>query len=368
MKRNIALLTMLAIMLTSIVPAAKAYPFDFADPAFQALWNRTDAPVKNLQSDHSWLWGPEPLNTGIREPYAQSSNGTRLVQYFDKSRMEINTPNANRNELWYVTNGLLPIEMITGQMQVGDSQFEQRQPASIAAIGDPTNTFPTYADLAKVYTQQGAGDRVGNPVTGLFNPSGAISSYDTYRNDPATFVAMVENGHGIPSAFLDYMNVQSGSLGRLFAFGAPVSGAYWVQAKLIGTERPIMFQVFERRILTYTPINEPAFRTESGNVGRHYLQWRYPAPKVEVSPAQGPAGTTFTVRITGLPAGEEATLINNPPPYGKGFSATVVGSAESISYAIPTSPTTASGTWVVTVTRSTSFVSSGQATYMVTEP
>jgi hypothetical protein len=30
--------------------------------------------------------------------------------------MEINDPNANGAGLWYVTNGLLPIELITGRM------------------------------------------------------------------------------------------------------------------------------------------------------------------------------------------------------------------------------------------------------------
>ena len=40
-------------------------------------------------------------------------------------------------------------------------------------------------------------------------------------------------------------------------------------------ERPILFQVFERRVLTYNPANDPAFRVEMGNVGQHYQQWRY---------------------------------------------------------------------------------------------
>lgn len=30
-----------------------------------------------------------------------------------------------------------------------------------------------------------------------------------------------------------------------------------------------MVQVFERRILTYTPSNDPAFRVESGNGWQH---------------------------------------------------------------------------------------------------
>ena len=33
--------------------------------------------------------------------------------------------------------------------------------------------------------------------------------------------------------------------------------------------------VFERRVLTYTPSNPAPFKVEMGNVGQHYLAWRY---------------------------------------------------------------------------------------------
>lgn len=274
MNKIVMTLLLIVGLLTSIVPNAKAAGA-FADNAFNSVWNRTDAAVAAGKSSRSWLWGPQPNSAGLVEDYQQSPNGRRLVQYFDKARMEINNPQANRNELWFVTNGLLPIELMTGKMQIGDAQYEDRKPANIPAVGDPDNTFPTYADLAKVFTREGAGDRVGNPVTGFFNPDGKISGYDAYRNDPATFVALVENKQGVPSAFVKFMDEQSGSLGRLFVFGAPVSGAYWVKAKVGGVERPVMVQVFERRILTYTPSNDVAFRVESGNVGQHYYRWRY---------------------------------------------------------------------------------------------
>jgi len=34
-------------------------------------------------------------------------------------------------------------------------------------------------------------------------------------------------------------------------------------------------QVFERRVLTYTPGNPPGWDVEAGNVGLHYYEWRY---------------------------------------------------------------------------------------------
>jgi hypothetical protein len=273
MKRIAMALMVMIGMVMNIIPAGAAD--NFANASFKSVWDRTDAAIAAGKSNRSWLWGPAPITAGLSEAYQQSPDGRRLVQYFDKARMEINNPDANRNELWYVTNGLLPIELMTGEMQVGDAQFEKRQPANIPAVGDPDNTFPTYADLANVFSREGAGDRVGAPITGALNPDGTIGGFGDYRNDPATLVALVENKQGVPAAFVNFMNEQSGSLGRLFVFGAPVSGAYWVKARVGGVEQPVMVQVFERRVLTYTPRNPQAFRTESGNVGLHYYRWRY---------------------------------------------------------------------------------------------
>ena len=52
----------------------------------------------------------------VREPYADAPGGTRLVQYFDKSRMEINNPGGDRTSKFFVTNGLLSIELISGKI------------------------------------------------------------------------------------------------------------------------------------------------------------------------------------------------------------------------------------------------------------
>lgn len=271
------LLMLAGLLLTLGVWQSPAHATAFADPAFQRLWQQTDAAVAAGRSTRSWLWGPAPLTPGLREAYADSPGGARLVQYFDKARMEINDPRANPNQLWFVTNGLLPIELITGRMQVGDASFEQRAPARIAALGDPDNAFPTYADLGRVLGYQDIDVRPGVPISAFLNRDGTLSAYDAYRNDPQTQVSTIENGRGIPVAFVNYMNQVSAPLPRLFTFGQPLTGAYWTRVRVGGVERAVMFQVFERRVLTYTPDNPPAFRVEAGNVGRHYYQWRYGA-------------------------------------------------------------------------------------------
>src|SRR5262249_955527 len=59
-------------------------------------------------------------------------------------------------------------------------------------------------------------------------------------------------------------------------FGLPVSEPYWTRAVVGGTEKWVLVQLFERRVLTYTPSNVDPFKVEMGNIGQHYYRWRYP--------------------------------------------------------------------------------------------
>jgi YD repeat-containing protein len=68
------------------------------------------------------------------------------VRYFEKSRMEISDPAGDPSSPWYVTNGLLVVELVTGQMQIGLSSFHSRQPPEVNVAGDPDDADgPTYA-------------------------------------------------------------------------------------------------------------------------------------------------------------------------------------------------------------------------------
>jgi hypothetical protein len=258
-------------------------------PAFQGLWERQDLAVSEHVTDRSWTWGPAPIGEPTQEAYTEGFNGKRVVLYYDKSRMEINDPAADASSHWYVTNGLLPIEMMTGRQQNGLASFEQRAPARISAIGD-AGQYPTYADLVHLYQNPGEvnlGD-LGKPATGFLNLDGSITGFNDFAADPATTLVRGENNHGVAKVFVDFMNqkglVYDTNTGQyvygqvydpLFVFGLPVTGAYWVKSKVGGVERPILFQVFERRVLTYNPANPPEFRVEMGNVGMHYREWRY---------------------------------------------------------------------------------------------
>src|SRR5262245_13136366 len=286
MKRILGTLATLATAAMLLAQPAAAGN-GIGNQAFQRVWNRQDQPVASGVTGRSWTWGPAAISDVLRENYIESPEGKRAVQYFDKSRMEINDPTADPNATWYVTNGLLPIELMTGRMQVGNNQFEFHGPAKVSAIGDPDN-WPTYADLLPYYQSPGAVNPsdLGKPATGMLNPDGKITGFNDYAQDPATMLVRGENNHGVAKAFVDFMN-QQGLVSQgngyvteqvyepLFVFGLPVTGAYWVKTKVGGKEMPVLFQVFERRVLTYNPANQPAFRVEMGNVGQHYHLWRY---------------------------------------------------------------------------------------------
>ncbi len=294
MRRILGIVTVLIAAVVLVAGPVMAQSIGL--PAFQRVWNRQDLAVQQQVSGRSWTWGPEPITNVLRESYAQSPEGMRAVQYFDKSRMEVTNPAADQNTEWYVTNGLLPIELMTGRMQMGDSQFEFRGPARVSAIGDPDN-FPTYADLLPLYQSPGQvnPNDLGKPATGLLNPDGSVTAFNDYDDDPATVLVEGANGHGVAQAFINFQNqtglvyengqyVNGQVYNPLFVFGLPISGAFWVKTSVGGDEQAVLFQIFERRVLTYNPNNPAAFRVEMGNVGQHYHQWRYPNPAAEEEP------------------------------------------------------------------------------------
>jgi hypothetical protein len=251
----------------------------FADPAFAQRWQRDEQFVPNF-------WGPlSNAENGQYEQYVGSdpcpriilchvappdpSTAQRLVEYFDKGRMELTVGPGGAS----VTAGLLVRELITGQLQLGDSDFAQRAPAAVPVAGDADNPFPFYRDLASGPAVT-ATTPAGSPVQTLLTPSGVSVASDVAA-DPATVIAArdAETGHVLPRAFVDFR----GRVG-LDAVGLALTEPFWVDVRVGGTPRRVLVQAFERRVLTYTPSNPVAFQVEFGNVGRQYVAWRYTSP------------------------------------------------------------------------------------------
>src|SRR5690606_16685171 len=105
----LSLALLLATLTTGLVRAAPP-----GNAHFQRTWERTDRPVLDGVTARTWMWGPEAFTVPLSEPYAEAPGGQRSVQYFDKARMEITDPGADTDSIWYVTNGLLVVELITG--------------------------------------------------------------------------------------------------------------------------------------------------------------------------------------------------------------------------------------------------------------
>ncbi len=315
-RQSYLLILLAALLLTGGLPVYGQHAI--GRQPFQRVWIEQDGPIADeIETSRSWTWGPQPISPVIKEKMIDSPGDQREVQYFDKSRMEINDPTADANERWYVTNGLLPIEMISGRIQVGYETFEDAAPARVSAIGDP-DTYPTYADLAPLYANPGAdaSDDAGQPVTRLLQPDGSIGRLERYRDDAATTLLEGSNGHSVPRAFLDFQNSQ-GIIYRNgqpvrdhvyspgFVFGLPVTAAYWVNSRVAGKEQPVLFQVFERRVLTYNPSNPPGSRVEMGNVGQHFYRWRYgqsgpPPETADDGPQQAGQGQPAQISIFGM--------------------------------------------------------------------
>jgi hypothetical protein len=250
--------------------------------AWRTNWEREDRPVLAGES-RTWLWGPDYFDVRA-EPYDEAPDGYRAVRYYDKSRMEITNPSGDRSDDWYVTNGLLVRELITGQMQVGNARFIDRQPAEVPVAGDANDpNSPTYATLQGVLDSPPL--EVGSEITATIDRFGNVGD-----GGPGGVTAghhVPETNHTVADVFWEYLNStgriwdgQRFTEGRLFqptffATGFPITEAYWSTVRVAGEPQDVLIQCFERRCLTYTPDNPDGWQVEMGNVGRHYHAWRY---------------------------------------------------------------------------------------------
>jgi hypothetical protein len=254
----------------------------YADKAFEQVWQSTDAEVAGGKSNRSWLWGVKPFTNTRQEVYEQTNGGYRVVQYFDKSRMEISRPDGDRSSKWFVTNGLLTQELVSGRLQTGDTSFSDLTPANIPVAGDPDSSVtPTYAAFANITFLPGkpvrSPNRTGQPVATKLDRNGNQAYIEGV---PAVKVAAYsdQTGHNIADVLWSWMNDRnrSGLEDWVFALGLPISEPFWVEAKIGGAApQLILVQLFERRVLTYNPRNAPQWQVEMGNIGQHYYRWRY---------------------------------------------------------------------------------------------
>lgn len=285
----------------------------FADPAFARTWARTDGPVIGGAVARTWVWGPEPRTGALVEPYRDAPGGARLVQYFDKSRMELTHPQGNVGDQYFVTNGLLATEMLTGNVQLGDTAFETHPPAAVNVAGDLEDTTgPTYASFSALRNAPALA--AGTPITATVTRDGQVSSDPARAGQAVAQQYVPETKHTIADVFWAFMTsrgiIDGGAVEPLFrspfyATGFPVTEAYWSTMRVAGQPRTVLTQIFERRALTFTPGNPAGFTVEAGNVGLQYRAWR---ASLAAPPSSTPVPITASATITPTPAPETGTL------------------------------------------------------------
>jgi hypothetical protein len=277
--------------------AAAATPDQVA--SFRQLWARTEDLVYDGVVSRSWVWGPEPLDYDYTDRYRYTANGSyiqRAFRHYDKGRMEID-PRQAVGSKWYIRGGTLVKELVSGRIQTSD-QGEQKTlnpinvatPAEIPVVGDAQVTLdtPTYATFTNYSFVKGvrAPSRVGQSVTKLINHNADTVFYDP--GDPKAQITTYEEatGHNIPRAFTDYFKTQGlvydanrnkvtePLFDPVYVFGYPITEPYWARVQVGGKTKMVLLQLFERRVLSYTPSNDPDWQVEMGNAGQHYLTWR----------------------------------------------------------------------------------------------
>ncbi len=282
------LITLFAVVCTA-APLDAAAPL--ADPAFQAQWRQGERITANF-------WGPlATAGPGRREPYVEARGGQRLVQYFDKGRMEL-TNGA-------VTNGLLATEIVTGRIQVGDDAFRPKSSPAIPIAGDPDNPSPTYAQLGTSAASllAPAPAKPGAFISVMIDATGAAIDSGGFAGIAMTPPIGAYDGttrHNVLAVFSGYRNTVG-----LAAISLAISEPFRANVKVAGWQRAVLVQVFERRVLTYTSGNAPRFQVEMGNIGAHYYQWRDGQP---LSGVQGAPNAT-----TGGSAGATPPSSTLPP-------------------------------------------------------
>jgi glucose/arabinose dehydrogenase len=356
-------LLLLTFLLNSFWLAGSSLAEQFADQSFQQIWAKSDQAVANGSLKASWVWGPVP-RVNRNEDYKQSPNGQRLVQYFDKGRMEINDPAANRNSEWYVTSGLLTRELVSGRLQTGDESYENRSPANVPVGGDLDSpigpTYATFTNLASLNADRRVAAKTGF-VTDSIDRDGKTGTTSAFP-DRARYSYYDSNlGHNIPDVFINWMNSLSNrGVNWLYLIGLPLTEPYWAKFKIGGVEREVLVQLFERRALTFNPLNEAVWQVEMGNIGLHYWAWRYgsempaptgPAPVTTMPPvgnpypsgpaptAAVPAGGLVPVQLQ-VPAEFRQGVFATPHTLNlpKGFSASVYAQLQGRARLMAVSP------------------------------
>jgi hypothetical protein len=256
------------VLVVSTLPVRSSQPSAFADPAFSRFYSRSSGTEQQL------LWGGGPL-VSLVEPFTGAPGNRRLVQYFERGRMEIADSSASTTTTGSISQGLLVREMATGYVQLGYDEFVQGEPAPIALFGSAADTGDaalTYAGFEDAVAIE-AGNRTGELLDAWIGPGGEISE----ATPPVDILAgsyEPVTGHNVPDVTASWLKTDPFGITPGDALGLPISEPYWTHSGK-GDAGISLVQLFERRVVVYTPDLPLAERFSLTSTGRHYYRWRY---------------------------------------------------------------------------------------------
>jgi len=254
--RTVRLLGILILGLSLFPAVTASAATEFCNDTFKGAYSLGESIVPNF-------WGPIEHASDCRtQDYTNTPGGKRDVQYFDKARMEI-----TRGQL---TFGLLATEMVTGRIQAGDRDFVNQDPSTTPVAGDEDGGGPSYATIYdnRNALMGGKSQQIGQVINLGFTASNKLVTLDDPSLIPLTDYDSVTR-HNVVSPFTRYRDLVG-----FATIGYAISEPFAANFTVGGVDRIIAVQVFERRILTYTPKNPDPFKVEMGNIGRHYFYWR----------------------------------------------------------------------------------------------
>lgn len=308
--KQVIVLLIITLVGVSLLPVQQSKSAQFANPSFQALWYNETADSVETGLD---VWGPEPLVWRI-EPYAEAADGRRLVQYFDRGRMEL-TPAPDGSSRTIVTEGLLALEMTTGEIELGNSLREPQTPPDLEIdSGSSDDRVPTYASLSAV---------VDHPSIDMQGKSSMPVQWIDQRGVPETRPVPMsiksgdyikQTGQNVPAVFVNlFQQDPFGTSNWISVMGLPISPPFWTYYRRDHVALPSLIQVFERRILVYTPSLSQGSQFTVPNTGRQYYMWRYGTdpPRTWPNPTPGTLDSHVSVP-SGFQAGVIADGIGTP--------------------------------------------------------
>jgi beta-lactamase class A len=241
-------------------------------------WARDDAARAAGSDTQPWMWGNEVVRAGY-EAYANAPDGRRMVWYFAKGRLEATQPDGNPQDARYISSGALVRELVSGTINTGDRAAQRYVPALVPIVGDNVRASQTitYADLRQhmlLGQKRRSPARSGAVVVETLNEYGSIVPLERFARYNVALARYDDAaGHNIAQLFDDALGAER--IAELA--GAPLSEPLWVTVPVNNTPTDVLIQLWERRVLLYTPSLPPHERVQWNDVGQHYLRWRYGA-------------------------------------------------------------------------------------------